>query len=1069
VRSSWTRRYLLVPAILAVAAASAPASLARREPSPATVVSEPGLDVESVTAIYQDRAGFLWIGSRAGLILYDGYASTLFDHEPSDPASLSDNAIRTVFEDRHGFVWIGTNAGGLDRLDRSAWTFEHHRHDSSDRASLSHDSVYAVVEDRDGKLWVGTQGGLNRLDPTTGRFERFPAGASGPGSDYVAGLHLGRDGELWIATVGGGLSRRDPVSGAFTTFRPEPGDPRSIPADSVFAIAEDGRGALWLATSVGPCWFDPRDGTFRRFPPLDGRDTPPQLASAVVLDDEGAVWVSTWGSGLWRFDAASDRFDRHPLRRGVPGDPAEKIAALHADHQGNVWAGMWGGGLKRVSPGSRRISSITAPPSTGEFQDADITALLEDSRQRLWLGNGRNGLWIPDRDGRPRALLNTSGVPLSLREDPAGDLWIGTGDGLRILDVDRHVLTNVPEASAAGARRDVPPDWVWALFIDRRGRLWVGTGGGGLSLRREDGSFDHFRNDPGDPNSLSDDYVTSIVGDRRGTLWVGTRSGGLNAFDEPAGRWTRYRPDPLDERSLSHHSVTALLEGHDGSLWVGTGGAGINRMERDENTARVAFARFSEKDGLIDDNVVSLAEDSDGTLWIGTRRGLSRFDPKSRTFASYGAEDGLPSADLNVGAVSSGKSRIYFGTHRGAAVVERGTPFVAPRPSPTVLTSIRTPSRGTAGDRRPWETSEIEIPYGQIVSLEFATLDFGDRKRHRYAYRLEPINDSWIDLGSRRDITFTTLDPGTFTLRVRGRNDQGVWSETSRPLSIRVIPPFWMTLWFRLLVAASVTGAAIAVHLARTASLERRNRALLDLKEQRERALDGARTSQQALEEAYRRLRGLTGRLEAAKEEERKWIARELHDEMGTGLTTAKLVLQLLADAPSSEDRDKRIQEAIGLLDRMIGHVRTLSIDLRPPLLDELGLAAALRGYVDSLARRARLEITLATAGLPSPLPEDLGVAAFRVVQEALTNVVRHAEARRVTVDVRYDSGWLEIRVRDDGKGFDVEEALERSSAGAHAGLMGMKERVESMGGELRIRTEAGSGTEVHARLPARS
>jgi signal transduction histidine kinase len=489
-------------------------------------------------------------------------------------------------------------------------------------------------------------------------------------------------------------------------------------------------------------------------------------------------------------------------------------------------------------------------------------------------------------------------------------------------------------------------------------------------------------------------------------------------------------------------------------------------VDRGQGTAAVVFTRFSAKDGLIDDNVMSLAEDADGTLWVGTRRGLSRFDPARRLFVNYGLEDGLPSVELQMGAASSGRSRIYFGTHRGVVVAARGTPFLAPHPAPTVLTSLRTPLGAIAGDQPPWLTSRIELPYGRVVSFEFATLDFGDRRRHRYAYRLEPSNDEWIDLGARRDITFTRLDPGHFTLRVRGRSDQGVWSETAQPLAIRVVPPFWMTVWFRLLAACALVALAVAAHLVRTASLQRRNRELVDLQEQRERALAEASTSQQALGEAYQRLRGLTARLTAAKEEERAWIARELHDEMGTGLTTTKLMLELLAGARSADDRERSVREAIGLLDRMIDRVRTLSLDLRPPLLDELGLAAALRGYVESLARRAQLEITLEIPDLPARVPEELGIAGFRVVQEALTNVVRHAQARRAAVEVRYAPGALDLRVTDDGRGFDVGATLERSTAGGHAGLLGMKERVEAMGGELHIRAQAGRGTEIRARLP---
>ena len=1033
---------------------SAPA-FARRDQPRRLPATEPGLSVETVTAIYEDRAGFLWIGSRAGLTLYDGYGSSLFEHDLSDPASLSDNAIRTVFEDSDGFLWIGTNAAGLDRLDRSTWTFDHHRHDDSDPASISNDSVYAVVEDRDGKLWVGTQGGLNRLDPTSGKFERF-------GGDYVAALRLGRDGALWIATVGAGLIRRDPETGRLTTYRNDPRDPRSIASDRVFSIAEDEGGRLWVATQRGACRMDPVTGSFERFP-FPVADSPAKaLATSVAADTDGSVWVSSWDAGLWRVGPGSGPLERRTFQPVPGGGATEKIVTTLLDRHGNLWVGTWGGGLGRVSPGSKRIGTLSASGDRGA-PDPDVTTLLADG-DKLWMGDAKNGVWLVER-ARATRVGTLPGTPLSMTLDARGDLWVGSTAGLYRRDPVRRTLVKVEGALDPGGAL---ADWVTGLARDRNGGLAVGTASGGLYLRRTDGTFERFVNDPRDPNSLSDDHVTSVVADRRGTLWVGTRSGGLSTFDTAVRRWSRYLPDPDDARSLSHHNVTALLEAHDGTIWVGTGGAGVDRLERNDATGAVSFARFSESHGLIDDNVVSLAEDQDGTIWIGTRRGLSRFDPVVPAFANYGVEDGLPGVDMHVGAASSGASRIYFGTHRGAVVVQRGTAFPTPRPSPTVLVSMTTPTGPVESGSPPWGTSEIAIPHGRMLSLDFATLDYGDRRRHRYAYKLEPINGDWVDLGSRHDLTLTALDPGTFTLRIRARNDQGVWSETSQPLSIRVVPPFWMTIWFRVLVGLAVVGLAAGVHVVRTTRLARRNRELMQLKDQRERALEEARASEQSLGIAYRKLRELTGRLEAAKEEERKWIARELHDEMGTNLTTAKLVLQLQAGAPASDDREKRIGEAIGLLDRMIGHVRALSLDLRPPLLDELGLTAALRGYTEALARRAQLVIDLEAAGVPRRLPEDVGIAAFRIVQEALTNVIRHAAARRVSVEVRYDPGWLHLRVADDGKGFDTGAILNVASTGGHAGLLGMKERVESMEGEFEVRSASGRGTEIRARLPVR-
>jgi signal transduction histidine kinase len=267
------------------------------------------------------------------------------------------------------------------------------------------------------------------------------------------------------------------------------------------------------------------------------------------------------------------------------------------------------------------------------------------------------------------------------------------------------------------------------------------------------------------------------------------------------------------------------------------------------------------------------------------------------------------------------------------------------------------------------------------------------------------------------------------------------------------------------LVVGAVSLGVFA-HRARTAVLEKRNRELQALKDQRERALAEARASEKALHAAYGRLRDLTRRLEAAKEEERKRIARELHDEMGQALTAAKINLQILSGIDDRDARVQRIVDTVGLVDRMISHVRALSLDLRPPLLDELGVVPAVRGYLEAQANRSGIDIDVDAEEVPSLVPADAAIVAFRVVQESITNVIRHADASRAEVTMRYDPGWLDLSIRDNGRGFDVDEAFERASAGHHLGLLGIQERVQALGGEVEILSSAGRGTEVRVRVP---
>jgi signal transduction histidine kinase len=381
-----------------------------------------------------------------------------------------------------------------------------------------------------------------------------------------------------------------------------------------------------------------------------------------------------------------------------------------------------------------------------------------------------------------------------------------------------------------------------------------------------------------------------------------------------------------------------------------------------------------------------------------------------------------------------------------------------------VITAIRTQQGPWTGDKPPWAAREIDVPYGTMLSLEFNVLDLSPP--HRFMYKLEGESDAWIDLGARREITFAQLRPGGYELSVRGLSARGVWSETSSPLRLSVSPPFWMTWWFRSVAAVVVLALVWAWVYVRLARLERRNRELEGLHRDREAALAQARSSQQQLHAAYERLRDLTRRMEDAKEEERRRISRELHDEMGQALSAVKLNLKVLGRLSEGDAATERVGDALSLVDGIIQHVRALSFDLRPQLLDELGLVVALRGYAEGQSVRSGIPIAVEANADAGDIPADIAIAAFRIAQESIHNVLRHAHASSITVSVRRDPKRLSIIVRDDGRGFDLAAALDRATTGRHLGLLGMRERVEALAGTFKIDTERGRGTSVHADIP---
>jgi signal transduction histidine kinase/ligand-binding sensor domain-containing protein len=1074
----------LAPALFAIALAasggSRPFAAVPEELIVERLGGERGFPSETITALYRDRAGFLWVASREGLAVWDGYSVRIFEHEVGNAGSLPDNSIRILYEDRADRLWVGTNTGGLALLDRATGRCDVLRHVPADTGSLSHDSVYAIAEDQNGDLWVGTQEGLNRLDPRTRKFDRFLADPADPATlpnNYVYALKLDRRGRLWIATVGGGAAWIDPATRRVTRVSLARNDGAQEQDRNMFAIAEDPAGVLWFGSERGLFRLDESAGLLRSVPLPElapNKDVP--IITSIALSANGTLWISTWNRGLIAFDPASGS------SRGFRHDPerpeslaADRLACVLSDGAGDLWIGTWGSGINRFSATVDLFHTILERRAGSEegLPYREVTSVMEDRKERLWVGTFGKGLWRRAPTGRSFAGIAAPAEPplalnavLTLAEQPDGTVWAGSMTGLFRIDPRSGTITS--SARAPQDAHGLGAGYVEVLLVDRAGALWAGTGGGGLHRLEPDGrTFARFVSDPADPASLSDDFVTTLLEGSDGMLWVGTRSGGLNAFDPKSGRWSRFLPSTTDSATIGHHHVSATLEGRQGILWVGTDGGGLARIEPGPGGGwRVK--RITTDAGLVNQNITSLLEDDDGSLWIGTRHGLSRYDPGSGHFHNYGLGDGLPSIEFSPGAAWRGRDSLHFGTSRGLLTIRPGTPFVEPPLSPTLITEIRTLSGPMPLSTTPWDTAAIEVPYSTPLSFTFSVLDF--RSPHRFAYRLEGKSDDWTDLGNGRAMTFTDLPPGDYTMSVRGRSAQGVWNQTKVPLRIRVTPPYWMTWWFRIGGGLVLIGTVSALFRARTVTLERRNRELEALQGEREKALLVVRASQEELHGTYARLRALTRQLEDAKEEEKRRIARELHDEMGQILSAIKINLKALGRLPQgSYAPSERIADTVHLVDDLIGHVREMALDLRPPLLDELGLVAALRGYAEGQSVRTGVAIGVEANADAEQLRPETAIAAFRIVQEAVHNTLRHASAHQITVSVRKDGMRLLLSVRDDGRGFDIAEALGRAATGRHLGLLGMRERVEALGGRLEIDSAPGQGAEIRASIPLTS
>ncbi len=798
----------------------------------------------------------MWFGTRDGLNRYDGSGFKVYKHDPQNRSSLGHNQVTALAEDQAGMLWIGTDGGGLDRLDLEAGAFVHYRHNPGDPTSLADNLVLSLLVDRDGVLWIGTGNGLDRLDRTAGQFIHH---RNNPGDPYslrggtIESIYQDREGMLWVGTNGSGLNRLHPTTGRFTHFQHDPNDPHSLISNYlVRAIYEDRQGNLWIGTFEGLDRLDRQSGRMVHYQhdPSDPHSLSNNTIASLHQDPSGRLWVGTLGGGLDILDPATDLFVHYP---STPHDShslsSNMVLSMYEGPMGVLWIGTVGGGVNQADPLAERFALFqNDPDDPNSLSNNIVSSIFQDRQANLWIGTLGGGLNRFDRatsswhlyrndPSDPNSLSNNN--VSAIYEDSEGVLWIGTlGGGLDRLDRRAERFTHVP--SDPKDPQSLGNPFVYSILEDRQGRLWVATDegvhGGLHRFDREREQLTHFRHDPNDPGSVSSNWVRALDEDRSGALWISAVGAGINRFDPITKRFKRYQHDPNDPNSLSHDSVTVIHEDQAGMLWLGTDGGGLNRLDPESGT----FVHYTVEDGLPSDAICGILEDAGGGyLWISTSDGLSRFDPRTDTFRNFDASDGLQGNEFNVRAsFRSSRGEMFFGGVSGFNAFYPDRVKDNPLIPPVILTSLR--QKGEDVPLRTTVEHAEEVRFGwpdNSFEFEFAALSYIQPEKNQYAYMLEGFDTGWNYVGSRPYGRYTNLPGGTFTLHIKGSNNDGAWNEEGSALAITIVPPFWATWWFRGIVILALLAVAISGYRLRVRSIEARSRTLERLVDERTKEL----------------------------------------------------------------------------------------------------------------------------------------------------------------------------------------------------------------------------------------
>ncbi|HWK03975.1 MAG TPA: two-component regulator propeller domain-containing protein [Puia sp.] len=1052
-----------------------------------------GLSQSNVICIMQDSRGFMWFGTRDGLNRYDGYQFTVYKNDPQDRNSLGNSFIMDMVEDGKGYIWVGTWGGGLDRYDRRTNQFLHFRHDPADPNSLSNNLVICLMRDSRGVLWVGTEGGgLNMLDSASGHFVHYQnnkADQKSLGSNYVKDICEDSEHNIWVATTAGGLNLFDRWTGTFTRFFHDGKNALTISSSNIDAILEDSRGRLWIGTDGGGLdLMDKKSRTFVHYKNT-GYSAKDNVNSNTINylgeDGEGNLWVGSENEGITILNAATGTFQNY-LHDDI--DPTSigtnSPYAIYRDSKKNMWIGSFTGGVDFVNRDASKFVHYKHNSSAYSLSDNHVLCIYEDTREGIWIGTDGGGLNLFDRktgrfthyrhDPRNSNSLCGNNV-LNVLEDSHGNLWIGTwGEGISVFNREKRLFTHFK--NDPGNSGSLSNNNVWTLIEDKEHRIWAGTYGGGLDLYDPvKKSFIHHRHDENDMTSPGSDKVHSLFEDSKGRLWVGTDGKGLDLFDRQTGKFVHHVHDS-SRNSIANDNVGGIFEDKAGDLWISTT-EGLTRY----NATSGHFSVYTTRDGLPNDVIFGILDDDSGNLWISTNKGICRFNPGNGRCRNFGVSDGLQASEFKEQAYCKTRSGVlYFGGINGFNEILPGNIRSEPFDPPLVITNFQVFNKEVpiARDEQDpsalkvdiTETKSITLPYkSSVITLQFASLNYTDRDKKKYAYMLEGFDKGWNYVDAKRSVTYTNLDPGHYVFNVKSVNNDGEWSGKPVSLKLVITPAFWMTWWFRLILVLSLVSIVLTFYRVRVNTMRELNREL-------------ERQVKDRTEEESKARRDA----EDANKAKSVFLATMSH-EIRTPMNGVIGMASLLAETPLTSQQREYTATIMNCGESLLNVINDIldysKIDSGKMEIEELDfdLGNCIEEVFDVFNERA------AQSGLGLVYRIDPEVPAYivgdalrlrQVLMNLLSNAVKFTQRGEVFLGVHLsgirekEQIELAFEVRDTGIGIpadkiamlfksfsQVDSSTTRKYGGTGLGLAISEKLVSLMGGQISVRSQPGEGT----------
>lgn len=901
-----------------------------------------GLSQNQVRAIVQDQQGFMWFGTGEGLNRFDGYSFTTFTHKEGDSSSITNDFVNVLIKDSKGDLWIGTESG-LNKYNRQTDSFTTYVFDPHKKNSISYGSVNQIIEDQKGNFWIAFSSGIvDYFDRTSGQFIHNKITVNGEATSLLEDRH----GNIWIGTFQG-ITILNSAHIVQRSFTHDPANPHSLGNPGVNCIFKDSENNIWIATGGVLNKYNEHEQNFLRIAhsEKDRYSIVQNVIKCVGEDKEGRLWIGTENGGLDIWDRTNNKFyhfKENPANKKSVSD--NDIRSIYRDKLDNMWVGTGGKGVNFYDRFMKPFVAYQCVPGIDDnISSNKVFAIAEQPGKGIWIATDGGGLNFFDPENGlfshyRHQKSNPGGLPSDFLVDIVWDdhercLWIATWrDGLTRFDPQtgrfKNYRHNVADSTSLAS------DNLWRLYIDAEGILYVGTVGGGLSIYdRKTDRFSSYSTDKG----LTEPNVVSILRDTHGFLWLGGWKNGMSRMDFSTKKFV-----PLPD-GIVMRSVYSITEDSVGRIWI-TGNSGILAYD---GRVRDSVFNYSGKDGLPVNSVNSMLDDHHGNYWLSTNKGIVKFSVSRKTFQAFGNKDGLPGNQFYIRNLRASDGKMYFGSVDGLVVFHPDSIKVNLHTPPVHITDLKifnksVPVGGKENilSKSVSETKEIWLPYEyNFITLNFVALNFTSGERNEYAYQLEGFDKDWIYIGAQRSATYTSLDVGTYTFKVMASNNDGLWNEEGASLVIHILPPWWQTWWFRILVFFGILGIAILVSVVRTRNVRRINRELEEAVNQKTRQLQ---ETNKMLLKHEEEINAQNEELLQHREEitaQRDLVARQNEDL----IKKQKIIEQQNADMAHQnenleEEVAKRTQELVEYNNRLEQFAFIAAHDLRAPVARILGL-----------------------------------------------------------------------------------------------------------------------------------